>query len=106
MIPKHKPIRSQKLRDSANGEECFFQIPGVCSFDPEKTVLCHLPFETHGMGQKACDVSAAFGDDSCHSIIDGRVPYDWKPGEKEYLMRRAMVRTWRRWIEMGLVKIG
>ena len=108
MIPKHKPIRSQKLRDSAKGEECCFQIPGICSYDSTKTVLCHLPDESHGMGQKSDDFCAAFGCKECHDWIDRRTinpPYP-KGADREWYARRAMVRTWRRWIELGLVKIS
>ena len=107
MIPKHKPIRSQKLRDSAKGQECTIQCPSVCSHDPDTTVLAHLTNESHGMGLKADDVSACFACSSCHDWIDRRTmsPYFPDGSDREWYMRRAMVRTWRRWIEMGLVKI-
>lgn len=103
MIPKHKPIRSQKLRDSAKNEECTLQIYEVCNHDPATTVLAHLPDESHGMAQKADDFSSCFSCSSCHDVIDGRKNANI---DREFYMRRAMVRTWRRWIEMGLVKIG
>lgn len=99
-------IVSKKLRNSARDENCTLQIAGVCNYNPATVSLCHLPDESHGMGRKSDDISAAFGCDMCHSVIDGRVPYIWEDGEKEFYMRRGMVRTWRRWIERGLVKIG
>lgn len=100
-------IRSKRLRDSAKGQQCTFQIPMVCSHDTETTVLCHLPDESKGMARKSDDIIAAFGCASCHDVIDRRsraktMLYD---EDREFFMRRAMVRTWRKWIEMGLVRI-
>lgn len=69
-----KPIVSKKIRNAARGEECCFQIVGVCNHNPETTVLCHLPDESKGMGLKADDLSAAFGCHECHSAVDGRRP--------------------------------
>lgn len=97
-------IISQKLRDSARGEECTFQIPGRCNHNPETTVLCHLPDESNGMGMKADDVSSAFGCSACHDVIDRRTPWN-DDGMREWYMRRAQTRTLRRLIEKGLVKI-
>lgn len=106
MIPKHKPIRSQKLRDSAKGEECCFQIPGICSFDSEKTVLCHLPDESHGMGLKANDLGcAAYGCYNCHQQIDRREKSILSDCEREFYMRRALQRTIVRMHERNLIRI-
>lgn len=100
-------IVSKKIRNAARGEECCFQIVGVCNHNPETTVLCHLPDESKGMGLKADDLSAAFGCHECHSTVDGRRP--WPESEepyREWYSRRAMVRTWRRLVELGVIKIG
>lgn len=103
-------IKSKEIRDAARGQDCTFNIAYVCNYDPETTVLAHLPDESHGMGQKADDISAAFACSSCHDVIDGRALYDpliyddFK-SEKEWYMRRAMVRTWRKLIEMGVIKL-
>lgn len=125
MLAKTKPIRSQKLRDSARGEECTFQISGICKGDTSTVVLCHLPDESHGGSRKSDDICAAYGCDDCHSRIDGRIKWpavSTKPAklksfsemnedalqiawEREFYVRRAMVRTLRRMIEKGLVKI-
>ena len=109
-LQKTKPIRSQKLRDSAQGESCTFQIIGVCNSDPDTTVLCHLPDESHGMSRKSDDLSCAYGCSACHDAVDAR---DFKAytrlihlGELDWHMRRAMVRTLRRMIEKGLIKIA
>jgi hypothetical protein len=96
---------SSKLRDSARGEECTFQIVGVCNGNPETTVLCHLPHESHGMGFKANDLSSGYGCSSCHDVIDGRVQYTFQPGDKEFYMRRSNIRTLIRMEEKGLIII-
>lgn len=105
---KSKPIRSQKLRDSARGEVCTFSIIGACNADHETTVLCHLPDDsgTGKMGGKSEDFCAAYGCSSCHAVIDGRVKNILTESDRQWYMRRAMVRTWRRMIEKGLIKIA
>lgn len=92
---------SKALRDSARGQDCTLQIPGVCNFNPETTVLAHLPDETNGMGKKSDDISACFACSDCHAHIDA----NRLPDSDDWMLRRAMVRTWRQWIEMGLVKV-
>jgi len=99
-------IESSAIRDSAKGETCTFQIVGVCNSRTDTTVLCHLPDESHGMSRKADDLSAAYGCSACHDAIDGRVKYAWQPGEKDFYMRRAMVRTLRILINKGLVRVA
>lgn len=99
-------IESKAIRAAANGELCCVQIAGVCRHDPATTVLAHLPDESHGMSRKADDISAVFACDVCHDVLDGR--RQWPGGEKphkDWYMRRAMVRTWRRLVEMGIVSI-
>lgn len=98
-------INSPAIRDSAAGEECTLQIAGVCNGRTDTTVLCHLPDESHGMARKADDISSAFGCDACHAVLDGRAPYNWQPGEKDFYMRRGIVRTLRRLREKGLLII-
>lgn len=104
---KTKAIRSQKLRDSARGEFCTFEIPHVCNGDPETTVLCHLPDESHGMSRKSDDFCAAYGCSACHDYIDGRGKRgNWYWDEGNWYFRRAQNRTLRRMIEKGLIKIA
>lgn len=99
-------IKSKKIRESARGEDCTFNIVNVCNYDPHTTVLCHLPDESKGMGRKSDDISSAYGCSSCHDAIDGRAQGAFlDDGEKEWYMRRAMVRTWRILIEEGIIII-
>lgn len=97
-----KPIRSQHLRHSANGEQCTLNIAGVCNYDPSTVVLAHLPDESKGMGTKADDISACYACCDCHAYLDGE---NLLPEDKDFYLRRALVRTWRRWIERDLVVI-
>lgn len=99
-------MRSNAIRMSARGEECTLNIVGVCNYNAETTVLCHLPDESKGMSHKADDISAAYGCSACHDAIDGRAKATWAHGELDWYMRRAMIRTWRRLIALGIVKIA
>lgn len=99
-------IESKKLRDSARDEECTLQIVGVCNFNWQTTILAHLPDESNGMSTKSDDISACYACHACHDAIDRRNNDASMTGEeREWYMRRAMVRTWRRLIEKGIVTI-
>lgn len=98
-------IVSKKIRNSARGEDCTFQIAGVCNYNPDTVVLCHLPDESHGAGKKADDISAAYGCTACHDAIDRREWSQELEDNREWYLRRAMVRTWRKLIANGIVVI-
>lgn len=111
MLTKTKPIRSQKLRDSARGEDCTLNIEGVCNYDPATTVLSHLPDESHGGSRKSDDHVACYGCSSCHGFIDGSIVKSGRLRTQfqemsEWFYRRAQNRTLRRMIEKGLIKIA
>ena len=100
-------IRSQKIRDSARGEKCTLCIPGVCNYDPETTVYAHLPDESKGMGLKADDICGCYSCSSCHDVLDHRnSAWRYVLQDMQWFMRRAMIRTWRRLIEKGIIKIA
>lgn len=106
MLMKRQRIESKAIRQAARGELCTVQLAGVCRHDTETTVLAHLPDESGGMGRKSDDISAVFACHSCHDCIDGRRPWPHgDAGPREWYMRRAMVRTWRRLVELGVVNI-
>lgn len=98
-------MKSNALRESARGEACTVQIAGVCNWLWETTVLAHLPDESNGMGKKADDISACYACSACHDAIDRRVRSWELETDREWYLRRAMVRTWRRWVELGLITI-
>lgn len=98
-------IRSKALRDSAKGEECTLNIVSCCNYDTMTTVLCHLPDESHGMSLKSDDISSCYGCEACHAAIDGRLKVELSEEERQFYMRRAQIRTWRRFIDKGLITI-
>lgn len=98
-------IKSKALRDSARDQDCTLNIVGVCNYNSETTVLAHLPDESNGMGKKSDDISACFACSSCHDAIDRRANYSMPVEDREFYFRRAMIRTWRKWRDMGLVII-
>ena len=105
---KTKPVRSKKLRDAARGEACTIGLP-CCDGGGETSVLAHLPDESHGISRKSDDISACIGCDPCHAVIDGRDRNSDSAREfqehREFYMRRAQTRTWRRLYELGLIVI-
>lgn len=98
-------IKSKKIRASANGQECTFNIVGVCNYDPSTTVLCHLSNESSGMGKKSHDICAAYGCSSCHRAVDTIGACKELEDHRDWYERRAMVRTLVALINLGLVVI-
>lgn len=98
IAPKAKHL-SNKLRDSARGQQCAFQLPGhLCN--PETVVLCHAPSHLKGMGNKSPDFWAVYGCAECHAEIDNhKVPDEHK------VWMRAILKTWLVMIETGLITI-
>lgn len=96
-------VISQKLRDSAKGKDCTLRIPGVCSFNPETTVLAHLPCGHRGTGIKGPDMIAVFACSACHDRIDART--STAPAVTASDLLRALAETQMQWIESGLITI-
>lgn len=67
-------VRSIKIRESARGEECLVRIPGVCSFDPAKTIASHYRGSAGGKGMthKASDLAIAYACTDCDAVYDGQ----------------------------------
>ncbi|KZZ72369.1 hypothetical protein A3765_28595 [Oleiphilus sp. HI0130] len=99
-------MKSNKIRASAKGEECTFQIVGVCNYNPETTVLCHLNFELSGMGRKASDLSAAYGCSACHDAIDGRIDSFELEEDRWFYLGRALYRTQERLHEKQILNVA
>lgn len=95
-------MKSKALKDAAKGQDCTLQIPGACNYDPATVVFAHFPDESGSMGRKSDDFVGGFACSGCHDAIDRRVPHDLGT-DREWFMRRAQNRTWRKWIEMGLI---
>jgi len=106
MIPKHSPVRSRKLRESARGETCTMRLAGICTHDPETVVLCHLrDLAPSGMGTKPSDLHAVYACHACHDVIDGRRKTDLTPIEIGREEGRAMCETIMRFSEKGLLTV-
>ena len=92
-------IVSKKIRASAKGEDCTFNMP-CCNSNPETTVFCHIDSEEKGMGIKSPDVMGAYGCSDCHTHLDeGRL----SDVDYSYYVMRAWLRTFFKLIEKGLV---
>ena len=96
----------KRIMNAARGENCTFQIPGVCNHDPETVVACHLPDGSGGSNRLTGPLSIAFGCSNCHDFIDSRVHVSgFDDADRQFFMRRGMMRTINRLIEMELVRI-
>lgn len=93
--------------DAANGEDCTLNIVGYCLYDNETTVAGHLPDGSGGSNRLTGALSIAFGCRDCHSVIDGRINApEITTEDKEFYMRRGMMRTMNRLIDRGLIKVA
>lgn len=92
-------IKSKKLRDSARGQDCTLRLVGICNFNPETTVLCHIGTNA-GIGTKSGDNMAVFGCSSCHNEIDTKAK-----GFYGADIIRALGETQQIWIDSGLMVV-
>lgn len=98
-------MKSKRLRASARGRECTLKIVGICNYNPETTVLAHLPHHTSGTGKKATDLSCAYACSACHDVIDGRRSTAEYQLNKDFYLRRAQVDTLEIMHNEGLIKV-
>ena len=98
-------IKSKKYRDGARGQQCTINIAGVCNYQEETVCLIHLPDDSHGIAQKADDISAADACSACHDAVDRRVMSREFEDHRDFYMRRGQTRTIRRRIEQGILKL-
>jgi len=98
MFPKQKRFKSEKLRLEARNSQCM-----NCFMDVRDVVcLAHLPdagISDAGTSQKTDDWCGAYLCKPCHDYADGEGRKDWE------FRHRVMVRTWRYWIDKGLITI-
>lgn len=61
-----------KIRQSARGEDCTINLPGVCNYNLESVVWAHSNRYEHGkgMGLKAKDEHGAYACYDCHMTYD------------------------------------
>ena len=92
-------IRSNKIRNSARGQDCTLRLVGVCNFNDETTVLAHIGVN-RGMALKCDDTFAVYACSSCHSEIDG--PYRFNFDSDKL---RALEETQKILFYKGLIKL-
>ena len=103
---QHRMKTPKAIMNAARDEKCLLDIVGVCNHDRQTTVACHLGDGSGGSSKLTGPLSIVFGCSSCHDRIDGRTTKPkMRPEDKEFYMRRGMMRTVNRLIDMGLVKI-
>lgn len=96
-------MKSKAITSSARDEDCTFNIAGVCNYDNQTVVFCHLPFAERGIGQKVTDLCGAYGCSSCHDVVDGRA--NAFVDDLNWYMVRALVRTQERLFDKGILSI-
>jgi hypothetical protein len=57
------------------------------------------------MALKGDDLVAVEACSACHDAIDGRLPYDWQPGEREEVIYSALTRQLHSWVMRGLIRV-
>jgi hypothetical protein len=110
MFSKRKPLVSQKLRKSAQGQECQVRIPGVCSFDSATVVLAHVDDASvtgKGIGLKGDDMLSAHCCYQCHEWLGGGYSaHDVARETRDLYHYQAMARTLLWWRENGYISIA
>ena len=100
-------IRSKKYLQSARGQDCTIQIPGVCNHDSSTVVAAHSNRQKHGkgMGQKSHDIFVAWSCSNCHSAIDGHLNTTYSAVDLYDFWVRGFERTLVKAIEEGLITL-
>jgi hypothetical protein len=93
-----------KLRDAARGQPCQIRVPGICSFNPEQTVLAHFRMAgLCGTGMKPLDLIGAHACDPCHSAVDGRAKTAFTHDQLRLMHLEGMARTLNALHKRGLL---
>ena len=111
-MQKRTLFRSNKVRNSARGEDCTIKSPWCLNGRDcnETVVLAHYNMPGHGkMGGKSDDFSAAYACAQCHDWLDGRfIPprghHPWL--NKEEYWFKGVLRTLERMFDSGVLVEG
>jgi len=93
-----------ELRNTARGQACTLNVPGVCNYDPATTVWCHANTLSAGKGMrlKASDPAGCFGCSACHHWLDfGPAPFDVKLAT----FCAALIKTYCALFGQGLLRV-
>ena len=95
-------VVSKKIRNAARDQYCTLRLIG-CNFNPETTVLAHLPNGFKGMSMKGFDTVAVFACSNCHDKIDARTSssesIDWRD------VTRALAETHAVLIQLKIIEV-
>jgi hypothetical protein len=80
----------------------MIRLPGICSFNPEETVLAHL--NGGGMAIKKHDLHGAFACFRCHQVLDG-AKSAFSRDYIELAHRQGVERTQQYWLEHGFIVV-
>lgn len=98
-------MKSNKLRQSAKGQDCLVRIPNVCNHNPETVILAHTGSNS-GMGMKSSDLEAAYCCSSCHDVADFRVrTNEFTRTEIRLMLKEGAERTRKMWVDNGWLKV-
>ena len=103
--PRPKPVKQGKtrLRAAAEGQECTLMIYGVCNYDVETTVGCHIrEIGFCGMALKPSDLFMLDGCSACHKILDAKNMWD-QHGLTYKAVMLAVMETQTRRMNAGLI---
>jgi len=95
-------MKQTKITKSAKGEDCAFRFLGICNFNPETTVFCHINTKYKGIGIKSPPIFGAYGCSSCHDALDGRSNKLFNNSD----VMDAMIETQYKLMEKGLICIS
>lgn len=101
---KQSRPKPTKIRQSAKGMPCTVRVPGICDGGGETTVLAHL--NGAGMGMKASDIHGADCCGPCHAWLDGGYAKAHSRDERDLFHLQGVIRTQRRLLSEGLIKIA
>jgi hypothetical protein len=93
----------KKLRESARGELCAFNIVGLCCGGTDTTVLCHAPSEMHGMALKGDGIHAAYGCRACHAALD---QHELSRADEQFYWLRGIERTHMAMLARGVLVVA
>lgn len=97
-------MKSNKLRQSAKGQECLVRIPSICNRNPETVILAHVGSDKK-WGGKCSDLEAAYCCSECHAAIDGQINTGFTRNELALWAKEGAERTRKMWVDNGWLKV-
>lgn len=98
---------TDKITQSAKGQECQIRIPHGLHHDPETVVWCHANGSAagKGIGMKSASMLGAYGCFHCHDIVDGRrkPPLEWTRDDVRLAFWEGHARSICILIERGII---